>query len=269
MSRVVVLACDANEDYAFFAPITCAIWRDFGFAPLLLLVGDGFAWVKAQAEAVGARCLAIGSAGRHETSTFAQVCRLFGYLACDREDWVITSDVDMWPLTSRFFVPRDEARFNLWYANVFAGQLYPVCYLGAPAPLWGHVMAGTGTVGDATRRALDDGLGADEEATAVWNFDERLFTSRLHAVPGWRGLTVEIHRGGAPPRDRIDRSRWPCFITLRGKVDCHVLRPGDGENWRRLRRVVRALERSGRVMRGTLRWADAYHRAWQQRAHPD
>jgi hypothetical protein len=46
----------------------------------------------------------------------------------------------------------------------------------------------------------------------------------------------------APARDRIDRSAWPVRLSLHGKIDAHLLRPGfTDDNWRRLLQLLQAL----------------------------
>lgn len=247
-TRRVILASSDWKDYEFLAPITALLFRRVaGFEPMVLLTESETAW---RARASG-RCVLetlerehidhawIGPLEGYRISVAAQAARQ--HAAClpfADDDYLVTSDVDMWPLDRAWFNQIDS-RFDvqLWYANAYNYRFHTTGYVGMRAGLWREIMGIK--VGDKINErlqvALDANFTRNCDTWSEWYADETYTSSRLKAWKGYPDKCQMIERRGAPPEDRIDRSGWPSQVNLVGKVDAHVLRPGfTGENWPRL-----------------------------------
>ena len=108
-----------------------------------------------------------------------------------------------------------------------------------------------------------------EDTTEAWNFDEQ-YLGRL--IAEWRKThpfqVQEIDRSPARKGEwRLDRSGWEAGLqlleergrTLAGVADAHLIRPGYGENWLRLRPLLEMA-----LTPTQLAWADSYHDEWTE-----
>lgn len=271
MNRFVVLASDLNPNYTFFVPLTAEAWQRFGYRPLVILVGSAAEWRKNERAntalrymPMGAKVVFIEIPGR-STATTAQLARLYAcsVASLNPNDYLLTSDIDMWPLGPWVGSLRaPNCPVQLYNAGAYSDQphvQFPICYIGAPVITW-RTIVGT----QSLSRALDGAFLAMDAARhrwalgevkeREWDFDERHF-GRL--VSQWRGFgTVQrINRDmSAPGQRRLDRSCWRVPDSLAGYADAHLLRPGFGKNWLEIRRLWMAL--------GGANWVDAYHRRW-------
>lgn len=272
-----ILATDTNHDYAFFAPLTCALWSTrMGYRPLLFLVGDVTTWMgdlrlRLAVEGCrrfGAEIVFTGEFNGFATSTIAQVSRLFAASVDGIADdaFLLTSDVDMWPLGGWIGgLEHAPDRVYVYGANAYANEKtphVPICYLGAAAKVWREIM-GSGTFRGEILHAMA-GLsrhltapGAGSATTRSWFFDERHFGERLAEWSGYPSRCVFIPREFKAGDWRIDRSDWQTVRDLDGIADAHLLRPGYGEHWHRLRHVL-ALA----MPAAFVEWADSYREAW-------
>ena len=261
----VVLSSNGSSIYGFYAPLTCAVWRARGYFPLLLLTEDAALWEgEPRGRLIREYCGAQGVYMSHSggllsgSATRAQVSRLFAYqvprLAPD--DYLLTSDIDMWPIGPWVGGSRDAGKaLQIYYANAYekTGRVhFPMCYLGATQKTWAEIM----TAGPA--RDLDEAVklcrhrpGRPENAGLVhlvpgsreaipldiWDFDESYFGECLRAWPGYPDACQLIPRDMRRPGERrIDRSAWSQPLSLEPYADAHLLRPGhDRAHWQALR----------------------------------
>lgn len=265
MSHQVTIATDQNHDYAFFAPLTAVAWRTVvGYMPLVILVGAKEDWSSQSAKLV-VRSLQdldilhtfLSPTPGYRTSTVAQVSRLYGWLFAANSDYVIASDMDMWP-TSREWFRSNEAEagsLSVLYAN--NQTRFPICYSGAAAATWARIMgvdARNGVGAIALKDVVDDHmqkhLSVDSGSEHAWQHDEEWLTERILAWPGYGSSAHLVQRAsGEPPADRLDRSAWTTLAP--GHVDAHLLRPGF-LHWDNLRRLFRTL------VPGMAQWAEQY-----------
>ncbi|KKN46758.1 hypothetical protein LCGC14_0669820 [marine sediment metagenome] len=261
--KIVLLGCNPNHDYSFLAPLTALLWKEVvGYKPLILFTGEREEWTKdpklwhvlSACYQANAQCQHIGTVENHRDSTVAQICRLYGGdVIKNPNTWIITGDVDMWPLTKDWYQPKKPGLFHLWYANAYQGEKWPICYLGGLVSQWreimGHREPGT-RLCTRIQEQLDAGLGDDTDTWAAWNYDELLFGVRMKA---WGGRTFGIDRHGGPPADRIDRCAWPKKVSVKGKVDAHLVRPGYADHWAKIRPILVQL-----LDPKWVAWADNY-----------
>lgn len=277
-TRRVVLSSDENEEYSFFAPLTCLLWVLRGYRPILLLVGEEAEWkadprrwlAVERAREIGAQTVFIGSYPGYRTATIAQVARLFAAALPDvaPADYLITSDVDMWTLGAWVDEVRDEARpVHLYCANAWPYMeqevRFPICYVGANASAWCSFMNINGGLREALAAVLAENAsdcGVDVSIKVAWYFDERLVGRRLAA---WSRFAERQEI----PRDiqafgqlRLDRSQWYAVESIAGFADAHLPRPGFiDENWHRIRPLL-ALSLSF----DHLAWVDGYRDEWMK-----
>lgn len=261
-----VFSSDLNADYFFYLPLTAALWRHVaGYRPTVLLTGTCAEW-RAHIQAAialrhareqGAEIHWIGPVAGHRSSTVAQVARLFAGALDEYEDsWLLTADVDMWPLSAWF---REAGVVTLHYGNAYEHEpvpKWPLCYIGARASTWRQIMGlsvmglAAGPLGSPIQRHLDERL-AGADAWRAWNHDEVEFARRLTAWPGYPAQCAVVPRRGCPPVDRIDRSAWPAAPVAAGMVDAHLPRPG-WVSWPLVRPLI------AQAAPDLLPWADGY-----------
>lgn len=283
MNRAVI-SSDKNLDYAFFSPIVSLLWGRMGYRPLVFFVGAIAEWFSdrrlrlalERSREAGAEIHFIPVVEGRCTSTVAQVVRIFGASVSGIQDgdYLITSDMDMFPLGSWVGGGRRPGQdLQIWYANAY-DQTYPhwpMCFVGAEARIWKEIVGRT-TLVEALRDTPEDQDGA-------WNYDEKFLggliarwaKARVAGLPGvqdpiWDNPHVQpISRLFVEGEWRIDRSDWDGAMahveargSLAGVADAHVLRPGyTADNWPRIRRVLEMA-----LPQEQLAWVDDYYKNW-------
>ena len=293
-SRFVVFSSDAQPFYLFFAPITTLLWNiNIGYTPIVVVVvPTGYTredttatrpqtWkildlALATTEEAGGKIVLLYNKGKDciiKDGTLSQLSRLYAAaLNLSAEDYILTSDVDMLPLSNDHFHQQDFSPLpvHLFYANAYwhlfakdGTVMYPLCYIGMKVATWKEVMgiptetreAGKEeeTMQDMMLAAVEDGIaryGKDrwqdsrkQDGDIQWYFDQVLFGEKISEWWGHPQECLKIPR--YPFRDRLDRSKWT-FTGVReelnGKIDSHVLRPGHSDqNWPKLVQLLAVL----------------------------
>lgn len=276
MNRYVVLASDTNENYAFYAPLTCAVWRAFGFEPIMFLVGDWTTVRPAAQEALRSfKRVQVPAVEGLSTATVAQLVRIY---ACHVEgvqddDFLLTSDVDMWPAGQWVGHVQSDLTLHLYNGAAYRDQphpQYPMCYVGARAEAWRGIV-GEGPLRTCLERATKDFNEAratwapKDVAERTWDFDER-YLGRL--ISQWQGgLTRKIARDMSKPGERrLDRSHWMIPTGSDGRAnfdnyaDVHLPRPGFGKMWPSIMPVLSKL-----LPKDQHDWARDYYAKWTGR----
>lgn len=253
MKRVVI-STDDCPTYFFFAPFTALLWRTVaGYEPTVMAVrADGsynwgplqaqYEWVLESCRSLGVQVVPVEPIPGRLLTTVAQVSRMFVAPLYPDTDYILTSDMDMWPLSHGWFNQQDPGKeLQLFYSNAYDQQKYPMCYIGGSAKVWRDIMdiLHTNDINAAIRKALDDNLRPDASSDESWNFDERLFMSKLSKWSGYKGCCQFIERGvKSKPMARIDRSSW-AWNHATTYIDSHLVRPGwTAENWPKLKPLL-------------------------------
>lgn len=248
-SQSVVVSSDLNPTYCFFLPIVTELWHSrIGFDVLVLAVGDEAEWrATPQAQLAldaarerGATVKFVKAPAGYRTSTVAQVSRLLGFLGVDDDRYVLTSDVDMWPLDRAWLNQRSGA-FTVLYANAYSSKRWPICYLGGIASTWSDIMRPESRdISEAVAKLLDSGLGRGASQDSSWNFDETTFARKLSAWSRFRDVGMvsreQVHdlAGRRIDRQDTDKPSWKPPQSIDGLIDAHVGRPGYNDyNWSR------------------------------------
>lgn len=233
--RYVTVGCNAHPAYAFYLPIINKIWYELGFTLIPLLTGNwGDDWAKYVISQLSN--VKYIEAGGWDTGRVAQVARLWAYKYINFQDTLMTSDVDMIPLSKIWFNQSREDKLNLYFSNAYNHVKYPMCYIDAPKEIWGLII--NETFEEVMPRANH------------WGFDEEYMGHKIHE---WSGdeyncnscnFIYRTHRKGASaPDGRIDRSCWDFDYYMPPLIDCHGFRPCyDGQEWMLTNRLLRRLK---------------------------
>ena len=235
--KYVTVGCNAHPAYAFYLPIINKIWANFGFTLMPLLTGS---WTDNWAKYVISQLSNVKyiEAGGWDTGRVAQVARLFAFENLEYQDQLMTSDVDMIPLSKIWFNQSLNDKLNLYFSNAYNHTKYAMCYIEASKEIWGQII----------NEPFDKVMGRANH----WGFDEEYMGTKIHAWEGDRSNCNYIqrtHRPGAPcPDGRIDRSCWTNSLRFKDRwinslIDCHGFRPCyDGEEWRLTKVLLRRLD---------------------------
>jgi hypothetical protein len=155
----------------------------------------------------------------YRSDTVTQVSRLYAACVTDSNDYLMTSDVDMIPLSDYWRPNPDDVTI---YGHDLAGHHYPICYVGMKAEKWRQVMRLEGKDFNALiKRDLDSLPQAkNPDFYKYWFSDQDLITDRVNAS----GLPKKfINRGKQSngfAMGRVDRGSWN--IHLPKLIDCHM-----------------------------------------------
>lgn len=218
----VILSTTPCRVFAWYAPLTCMMWRHVtGATPTVLCTPGVSPAILEGIDEAGGEWYGVLPVRNFDRAGLAQASRLFAYTIPDLfHDYLLTSDVDMWPLAPDLFKPsgRDlDVITPDWMA-------LPICYLGAQASTWRDI------IGD--HESIEHG--ATEMLAAVapsngFNADEEHVTRRVMA---WLGVTTLpqvaahprvrwVNRPGTSPADRVYFENWPDPLP-RGMRDAHL-----------------------------------------------
>lgn len=227
MNRYVVLSVNENPQYIFYLPLVVWAWKKFGWNPIVFCSGQ-----KTQTrvfETVVNLCLhsheiwKVGPIEKYNSDTIAQVSRL--YAAClygHKEDYLMTSDVDMLPLSDYWqFNPE---KITTWGHDLTNFQHYPICFIGMKRTRWVEVMGlSSHNFNDMMKRDLDRMPNAQSADSAkLWVTDQDLITEKINNVTFDK---VHVPRGSGAngyPIGRVDRSAWT--LEHAQFIDAHMLR---------------------------------------------
>ena len=238
----MTLSANQQGDYAFLLPISAMVWRKIAkYEPICLLTEGREDWDtptgRVVVDMIGRLELRKHYIGRikppYRTSVQAQCSRQ--HIALHKqydaeEDYILTADVDMWPLAEWWFNKQDWSKdVHVWYANAWGYRWYTTGYIGMKVKTWREVMKyiASGDLAPVMEAALEKHLTPERDTWQEWWFDEHYFTSRLKAWSGHPDRIQFMERSGGPPLDRVDRSNWT--MSTDGKVDAHVLRPATSQ----------------------------------------
>ena len=255
--RKVILSTDTQQIfYAWYAPITSLIWYSMGWTPVVIFAdtassspGPVFEFIMKNVELAGGEVIRLKSKKYYSPSTVAQISR-FGVCVADwpEDTYVMTSDIDMWPLNKTFFDQQTSfpSAIDLLYADV---HLYPVCYIGMNVSMWRRVIGFK--KGDSITSVVK---GIQKEfsrsllimtSPAQWHADQIIVTKRIKK---WSGYPKDIHFytkrfSFSNMTDRLDRAPLPNKDVMPPEyIDSHVLRPGFiKEHWSHLRDIANHL----------------------------
>lgn len=206
MKRYVVLGVNENPKYLYYLPLVCWAWRRFGWEPVVFYTKDHVAIGRAD-------CISymLPTPSIFKTETMAQVSRLYG--ACVLDGYLMTSDVDMLPLSNYWDADADGVTC---YGRDLTDYHYPICYIGARSEQWREFMHIDSQ--DYYFYILRD----LKIKLNMWTLDQDIVTDYLldYGVENINHVNRGTDKRTGYPIGRVDRSNW----TLDHKtfIDAHL-----------------------------------------------
>ena len=257
--RKVIFSTDMRHFfYAWYAPITSLIWYSMGWTPVVIFAdtassspGPVFEFIIKNVELAGGEVIRLKSdlpKKYYSPSTVAQISR-FGVCVADwpEDTYVMTSDIDMWPLNKTFFDQQTSypTAIDLLYASDL--DEYPVCYIGMNVSMWRRVIGIK--KGDSITSVIK-GIREEYSRSLMtkhkqWSIDQKVVTRRIKK---WSGYPKDIHFytkrfNFKNMTSRLDRAPLPNKDVMPPEyIDSHVLRPGFiKKHWSHLRDIANHL----------------------------
>jgi len=215
--RYIVLACDAAPTYAIYLPLVVRLWRRLGYKALVYLHAEGWDTpfgdlVRAELALAGSTTSIIDAVAPLGIANTMRCARLVA--ACepflDPEDFLLTSDVDMIPLSRTFFDRREDfivyrGLGDIWMqpaapvpprppAVMRPGEVrFPMCYSGATAEIWRYMLPlNYGIPHDALVDTIAPYL---PSRTNYTDLDETIGSYAFLAHPRAQGVVEEVSTG--------------------------------------------------------------------------
>jgi len=236
MRKFAVNATNTHLHYSFFMPIVNILWSDHvKMQPISLLLGTKDEWqttsvlsfLYEEIQKTG-HIEFVAPVSGYNLSTSIQTSRLFGFLSSiiEPDDYVLTSDVDMFPIDANYFHTYDESKdvqlysSNAYNENPLIAPKYPMCYIGAKPPIWQEILSTT--TKDISFELQKSFEGRRDE----WDNDEMYFDGRFKRSRFYpdRCYFGKREWGHGVANHRLDREHW-YYVETR-YIDAHSARPG-------------------------------------------
>jgi hypothetical protein len=220
----VILSSNADPDYLQFWPLVARAWRKFGFVPTLAIIGD----VPVNDDL--GEVIQIDPVEGITTFFLSKIIRIF-VPTLYPEDICILSDIDMLPLSEKYFVenaaPYPDDHLIIYSSDAYAITMndpyrYPICYVAARGDVFRELVG----VSD-----YDNYL----ELVKNWfeidpRSDETHLSQLINEWAGYPERCVKLARGGWKPYAdrRINRKRWRINKKLLHEgyyIDAHLPKP--------------------------------------------
>ncbi len=231
--KFVIISTNSHPDYLYYLPIVTQAWNKLGYKTICLLLDDNKDITEFVLKYVDSNLNTIVNLfpiSSIPNSSLVQVSRLF--VSClnniDPHDLVITSDIDMIPLSSEYF---DKIENNYIFNILDAGEVnytrHKICYVAARKKHWIELFdIKTSDINLELNNFFKDRINLDQEY--YWNIDElflfeKLSNSKYYPFSNFidRGNNILNLRNY-----RIDRANIPYTKTLypNKAYDCHSIR---------------------------------------------
>lgn len=227
MKKYIVLSVNDNPDYLYWTPLTCYLWRKFGWEPILMYYGD-LKWLAYTSDYPGGDCLAIPiqNIDGYRSDTITQISRLYAgniwsfSKNAPQDGYLMTGDIDLLPL-SDYWKPNFEVP-TVWGHDLTGYGHYPICFIGMSAAKWRQVMNlrdGLGQIEKHIKRDLDQMPQAKTpDFYKYWFTDQDLITERLKPYNPVHVLRGQYANGYAV--GRVDRGAWS--LSHETLIDAHL-----------------------------------------------
>jgi hypothetical protein len=219
--KYALTSCDSNPLYYQFWPTVAKLWKEYiGIDPILIFIGSELP--KDMNEDHG-QIILFEPIENLPTSTQSQFIRLWYTQFLD--DVVITTDIDMLPLSRGYFRGSaknisDDKFLHLGFEKTLG---FSICYNVAKPQTFKEVL-------NLSNNFEQDIMPLYSELKAKnkkeeWFSDEEYLTRHLRKA-GDR--LVKFDRGENYSQTRINRTNWnyhPSLVSAGAYYDCHSIRP--------------------------------------------
>ncbi len=245
-----------SYDYAYNLPLTALAWERIGYKSIVLIIGYRCEWendpalihVLSHLEERDVKTIFLNSPLKYRT-TLSQTARAFAVNIIDfpikDNDYLITTDSDLWPLRMKHFIPRENASIVLIHAdccgffnfNNVSYPLYPMSNIGAKVSTWREIMNENHTFANNSESILDyleDVFGKPARNQVVvgedsWYMDQRMISIRITEWIAKFGNS-SVFRVSDDGFYRVDRSQWDSDLllveNLSDQFDAHLITKG-------------------------------------------
>jgi hypothetical protein len=215
-------------------------WRHVtGMVPTVLCVDDGIDPVILHKIAeFGGESVPVKPVPMYGSAGIAQLSRIYAY-AQFPGDYIMTTDVDAWPLAASPFVPSGKP------LDVYKSPwpMLPIGYVGAMASTWREFM---GNPGGSVDEAMGHALATETDIGDAFNADERIITRKVLAWSGCPHMdalqvdtryNVVVRDVRDPPKNRVWYNNWPETLPP-GMTDAHLCSRLHHPTWEQLRQLL-------------------------------
>lgn len=218
---------DNNPLYSDFWEPVSKVWKlRFGITPVLLAVMNKKDFLEKKFDDTYGIVINIEPVEGVPTHLQAQWVR-FWYAVNFPEDVCITSDIDMFPISKRYFVKQIEDIDCDQYVHLYSNMYpyLPVCYHVAKGEIFKKILR----LPDSFDKSIKEMMKHDKSeciehmGLQMWNLEEKFSSHRINIYPLKHEITLLNNQ-----MNRVDRDFWGYDEKLIKEdfyVDCHSLRP--------------------------------------------
>ena len=257
-----MLSVTRNPRYLFFGPLTALVWSALGFHPIVFVPGEDSGWERGRERTTldwlrkleRERLLTVVRVPcpPKDEVFISQMVRLYGggLPFLHNESWLVTNDIDMWPMWRDPYVmgKRDGRALSsnaaccgkFEYRGAHFQEL-PMGAVGMRAKQWRQVMrlsepfSNVDCLVSVMRKRAEHMFGGTltDFRGAHWRDDQHMLSVLTFTTPNVVSNMLFV---GRSPGDRLDRIDWPkpsCLAQMgRQATDAHLPFPGD-QYWKR------------------------------------
>lgn len=224
----VILSTNDHDNYLFFLPLVCWMWGKFDFESIVIMPDKRTEKVRYVLKNTYAQVEFFTPTTTYREDTLVQVSRLYaGCLDIPDNEYLLTSDVDMLPLSPYFFQWFDQINY---FGHDLTGYGHiPICYIGMMAEKWREIMS-IKKGDDIVKMMCDEmisypqALGGDFQQ--YWFTDQNIITQKLrsYGLDRCHGIDRQTMPNGCA-KGRVCRA-YGFDINTPHPIDAHLLRPG-------------------------------------------
>lgn len=238
MNKHAIISTDSNPSYLFLTPITCLCWKKIGYNPIVLLVEDDKETVnliQEYSDVFGYNIKKIKKVEGYRSCNIAQISRLFASTdsGFSDDDYLITSDMDMLPISSLWFNQQDWTKnIHIYDAEELNYKRHKICYIGMNKKKWIKVfdLKEETCIDKQINKFLNSRLPRNCDWDSGWNLDELYLYECLNRDEDYPKNCHMIERGMNQyglRNGRIDRGIWKNtlmqYVSSR-TIDVHLPR---------------------------------------------
>uniref|UniRef100_A0A6C0J2J0 Glycosyltransferase n=1 Tax=viral metagenome TaxID=1070528 RepID=A0A6C0J2J0_9ZZZZ len=250
---IVIHSSDSNPYYLDFWPIVSKIWKvKFGVTPLLVYIDENHDIPIDETYGIVVKMKPVEG-----VPLYIQCCWVRFWIPTQYpEKMCMTSDIDMLPISKRYFIKRIENIPDTAYVHLNAGSKYydrlPVCYHIARGSLFKEILELPDTFEESAHQVNDfpfaeTGHTIPGKEFMRWGIDEEFSTNKIRKYKDYS--IFKFFSRSAAHDNRIDRHDWQYQVSDLHRdlyVDCHSIRPySDPENKKEIDKLVEYIMETG------------------------